>query len=58
MMSLNQVSGQQDQVQKYARQLATQESQLAAMRDHQSDLKKQRTTTDSSLSALIEKLDF
>jgi hypothetical protein len=58
MMSLSQVSGQQDQVQKYARQLATQESQLATMRDHQSDLKKQRTTQESSLSALIEKLDF
>ena len=58
MMSLNQVSGQQDQVQKYARQLATQESQLATMRDHQSDLKKQRTTAESSLSGLIEKLDF
>jgi hypothetical protein len=56
--SLNQVSGQQDQVQKYARQLATQESQLATMRDHQSDFKKQRTTAESSLSALIEKLDF
>ena len=56
--SLNQVSGQQDQVQKYARQLAMQESQLAGVRDHQSDLKKQRTTAESSLSALIEKLDF
>ncbi len=30
MQSLNQVSGQQDQVQKYARQLATQESALAS----------------------------
>jgi hypothetical protein len=58
MMSLNQVSGQQDQVQKYARQLATQEGQLATMRDHQSDLKKQRTTAEASLSGLIEKLDF
>jgi hypothetical protein len=58
MMSLNQVSGQQDQVQKYARQLATQESQLATTRDHQSDLKKQRTTAEVSLSGLIEKLDF
>jgi hypothetical protein len=58
MMSLNQVSGQQDQVQKYARQLATQESQLATMRDHQSDLKKQKTTQESSLNGLIEKLDF
>jgi hypothetical protein len=58
MMSLNQVSGQQDQVQKYARQLAAQESQLATMRDHQSDLKKQKTTQESSLNGLIEKLDF
>jgi hypothetical protein len=58
MMSLNQVSGQQDQVQKYARQLATQESQLATSRDHQSDLKKQRAAAESSLSGLIEKLDF
>jgi hypothetical protein len=58
MMSLNQVSGQQDQVQKYARQLATQESQLATTRDHQSDLKKQRSSQESSLNALIEKLEF
>ena len=33
MQSLNQVSGQQDQVQKYARQLATQEAALASSRD-------------------------
>jgi len=58
MMSLNQVSGQQDQVQKYARQLATQESQLASTRDQQSDLKKRRTTAESSLSGLIEKVEF
>ena len=31
--SLNRVSGQQEQVQQYARQLAAQESQLAALRD-------------------------
>jgi hypothetical protein len=58
IMSLNQVSGQQDQVQKYARQLSTQESQLAAMRDRESELKKQKLTQEASLSALIEKLDF
>jgi hypothetical protein len=28
------------------------------MRDHQSDLKKQRATQESSLNGLIEKLDF
>jgi hypothetical protein len=58
MMSLNQVSGQQDQVQKYARQLAAQESQLAALRDRQSELKKQRGAQESSLGSLIEKLEF
>jgi hypothetical protein len=58
LLSLNQVSGQQDQVQKYARTLATQESQLAAMRDKQSDLKKQKSTLESNLNALIEKLEF
>jgi hypothetical protein len=56
--SLNQVSGQQDQVQKYARQLATQEGQLAGSRDRASDLKKQKAALESSLNAMIEKLDF
>jgi hypothetical protein len=56
--SLNRVSGQQDQVQKYARQLADQESQLAAQRDHASDLRKQKTTQESNLNDLIGKLDF
>src|SRR5258708_4707176 len=58
LLSLNQVSGQQDQVQKYARTLATQESQLATMRDRQSELKKQKSTLEANLNALIEKLEF
>jgi Domain of unknown function (DUF4139) len=58
IQSLNQVSGQQDQVQKYARQLATQEAELARLRDQLSDLKKQRTGQESGLNALIESLDF
>jgi hypothetical protein len=36
------VSGQQDQVQKYARQLATQEAALARLARPMSDLKKQK----------------
>jgi len=56
--SLNQVSGQQDQVQKYARQLATQEGQLAALRDRESDLKKQKAAQQTNLNAAIEKLEF
>ena len=58
IQSLNSVSGQQEQVQKYARQLATQENQLATMRDHSSELKKQKSTLESSLNTQIEKLDF
>jgi hypothetical protein len=58
LKSLNQVSGQQDQVQKYARQLATQEGTLAISRDRLSDLKKQKAAEESRLNALIEKLVF
>jgi ABC-type Fe3+-citrate transport system substrate-binding protein len=58
IQSLNQVSGQQDQVQKYARQLATQESELAGLRDQLSDLKKQKSAQESQLDTLIETLDF
>jgi len=58
LRSLNQVSGQQDQVQKYARQLATQETDLAASRDKLSDLRKQRTTAQSRLNSLIENMSF
>jgi hypothetical protein len=58
LQSLNQVSGQQDQVQKYARQLAAQEGSLASSRDKSSELKKQRTAEEFRLNTLIEKLDF
>jgi len=58
IQSLNAVSGQQEQVQKYARQLADQESRLAAQRDHLSDLRKQKTSQESNLSDLIAKLEF
>lgn len=58
MQSLNQVSGQQDQVQKYARQLATQEAALATLRDHLSDVKKEKAADESRLNTLIEKLSF
>jgi len=45
-------------VQKYARQLADQESQLAAQRDHASDLRKQEVAQASNLNDLIAKLEF
>jgi len=56
--SLNHVSGQQEQVQKYARQLADQEAQLAVLRDRQSELERKRAALQSELNSLIEKMDF
>ncbi len=58
IQSLNAVSGQQEQVQKYARQLADQESRLAASRDHLSDVRKQKASQESNLNDLIAKLEF
>jgi hypothetical protein len=56
--SLNKVSGQQEQVQKYARQLADQEIQLASLRDRQSEFERKRAALQSELNSLIEKIDF
>jgi uncharacterized lipoprotein YehR (DUF1307 family) len=56
--SLNQVSGQQQQVQTYAKQLAMQESQLATLRDRSAELKRKKAAAESALNALIESVSF
>jgi hypothetical protein len=56
--SLNRVSGQQDQVQQYARQLAAAETKLAALRDTQSDLRKKKAALESQLNSLVERIEF
>ncbi len=56
--SLNRVSGQQDQVQTYARQLAAAETKLAALRDTQSDLRKKKSALDVELNSLTERISF
>jgi uncharacterized coiled-coil protein SlyX len=56
--SLNRVAGQQEQVQQYAKQLASQETQLAAARDRLAGLRKKRAALESDLNALIEKMEF
>jgi hypothetical protein len=56
--SLNNVSGQQQQVQDYARQLALSEQQLAALRDRKADLQKKRSALEGELNKLIEALTF
>jgi hypothetical protein len=56
--SLNPVAGQQDAVQKYARQLAAQESQLAGLRDGRADIEKQLLVARQSLDRLVGTLEF
>jgi hypothetical protein len=56
--SLNNVSGQQQQVQNYARQLDTHEQQLAALRDRQADLQKKKAALSAELDKLIDGLTF
>jgi len=56
--SLNNVSGQQLQVQNYARQLDAHEQQLAALRDKQAELQQKKTALQAELDKLIEALSF
>ena len=56
--SLSQVSGQQQIVQDYARKLSDQETQIARLRDNQAQIETQRTSLQTQLNTLIEKLDF
>lgn len=54
--SLRSVSGQQEQVQKYALRLSEQEGELTTMRDQQSQLRRQRSDLQTQLNSLIETL--
>jgi hypothetical protein len=56
--SLNRVSGQQEQVQKYAQELARQEAQLVSLRDALNELRKKKATLTAELNALILKVEF
>jgi hypothetical protein len=55
---LNNVSGQQQQVQNYARQVDAHEQQLAALRDRQAELQKKKAALQGELDKLIEALAF
>ena len=56
--SLNNVSGQQQQVQAYARQLDAHEQQLAGLRDRQADLQKKKSALEADLNKLVQALSF
>jgi hypothetical protein len=58
IQSLNNVAGQQQQVQTYARQLDAQEQQLAGLRDKQAELQKKRSALQTELDKLVEALTF
>jgi hypothetical protein len=58
IQSLNNVAGQQQQVQTYARQLDTEEQQLAALRDKQAELQKRKSALQTDLDNLVEVLTF
>jgi hypothetical protein len=56
--SLNRVSGQEPQVQTYARQLSAQEGQLASLRDRLAQLQRNKAALESELNSLLEKMEF
>ncbi len=58
IQSLNVVSGQQQQVQNYARQIDEHEQRLVSLRDRQAEQQKKKTALESELNKLIEALTF
>ena len=56
--SLNSVSGQQQQVQTYARQLSELESKITALHDRHAELDKQKTTLQAQIDVAVERISF
>jgi predicted nucleic acid-binding Zn-ribbon protein len=56
--SLNRVSGQQQQVQKYSRQLGALKQKLTGLRDHQAELQKKKTALQHEVDDMIASLAF
>jgi hypothetical protein len=56
--SLNRVSGQQEQVQGYARELGALEQKLTGLRDRQAELQKKKTALQHELDVMIAGLSF
>ncbi|MEP7363191.1 MAG: hypothetical protein ABI972_08045, partial [Acidobacteriota bacterium] len=58
LSALNNVSGQQDQVQRYSRELSTQEAKLTVLRDQQAQMRKRIIALESEIAALVAKMEF
>jgi len=58
IQTLNNVAGQQDQVQTWSRELAAQEVQFTKLRDQAAGLEKQKAALTNALDDMIAKLEF
>lgn len=58
LASLNAIAGQQEPVQRYAKQLSDQETRIMTLRDGQAKLRAQWDTSKNELRSMIEKLTF
>jgi hypothetical protein len=58
IQTLNRVSGQQEQVQEWSKQLAAEEVRMTALRDQVAGLDKKKAALQSALGDMIEKLEF
>jgi hypothetical protein len=56
--SLNSIAGQQDTVQRYARDLAAREQQIVALRDQAAEQRAKKSELESEFHGLLEKLEF
>jgi len=58
IQTLNYVNGQQQQVQEWSKQLASEEVRMTALRDQAAGLEKTKATQQSALDDMIGKLEF
>jgi len=58
IQTLNSVSGQQEQVQEWSKQLGAEEVRMTTLRDQVAGLEKKKAALQSELSDMIEKLEF
>jgi hypothetical protein len=56
--SLNSIAGQQDVVQRYARDLAAREQRIVTLRDQASEQRQKKSSLEAELNAMLEKLEF
>ena len=58
LASLRSISGQQEVIQRYARDLDSREQQIVALRDQAAAERTKKSALESELNAMIERLEF